>query len=339
MPTIKRQITVVTFTYWFLLVYVLAALIWWFISLEEQNKIITELKLQQLSTNNTIIHSSQNFIKAKQNIEKARLHKTYQYIGEGSTFLLIIFIGATFVYNIVRKRLMLSYQQKNFMMAITHELKTPIAIAKLNLETLLKRQLEHHQQQRLISNALQEANRLNDLCSNILISAQLEGGAYKLHKTVINLSTLTEEIAQNFTNRFPQRIIRYNIIPGITIFGEILLLELMINNIIENAFKYSPIQEPIIIELQKNQKKAILNISDYGKGIPDDEKPKIWNRFYRIGNEDTRSNKGTGIGLYLCKKIAKDHKANITVMDNTPTGSIFTIQFSILEKKTYAKTT
>lgn len=339
MPTVKRQITLVTFTYWFLLVYVLAALIWWFISLEEQNKEITKLKLQQLSTIASTTNNLQDYNRAKQNIQKANLGKTYQYIGEGTTFLLIIFIGATFVFRIVRKRLKLSYQQKNFMMAITHELKTPIAIAKLNLETLLKRKLEETQQQRLLTNALQEANRLNDLCSNILVSAQLEGGAYKLHKTVVNLSALTQDIAQSFIHRFPQRSIKYNIIPNISIFGEILLLELMVNNIIENALKYSPTNELITIQLQKNEKKAILNITDHGNGISDEEKPKIWNRFYRIGNENTRRNKGTGIGLYLCKKIAKDHKANITVTDNTPTGSIFTIQFSISQQKTYAKTT
>lgn len=329
MPIAKRQITVVTFTYWFLLVYVLAALIWWFISLQEQNKEIAILKAQQLSKNPNITNNSIDYIKAEQIIQKAKLAKTYQYIGEGTTFLAIIFIGATFIYRIVRKRLKLSYQQKNFMMAVTHELKTPIAVAKLNLETLLKRKLDESQQQRLITNALQEANRLNDLCSNILVSAQLEGGSYKPHKTAIDLSALINDIARNFIHRFSNRDIKYNIIPSINIFGETVLLELMINNIIENAIKYSPSNDTITIQLQKNEKKAVLSIADHGNGISDEEKLKIWNKFYRIGNENTRTNKGTGIGLYLCKIIAKDHKAIIKVSDNIPTGSIFTIEFNI----------
>ncbi|MFX9696122.1 histidine kinase dimerization/phospho-acceptor domain-containing protein, partial [Acinetobacter baumannii] len=82
-------------------------------------------------------------------------------VGEGVTFLALIIIGAVFVFRATRRQLKLSQQQQNFMMAVTHELKTPIAITQLNLETLQKRKLEEDKQQKLISNTLQEARRLN----------------------------------------------------------------------------------------------------------------------------------------------------------------------------------
>ena len=220
------------------------------------------------------------------------------------------------------------------MMAVTHELKTPIAIAKLNLETLQKRKLEESQQQKLITNALLETNRLNDLCSNILVSAQLEGGAYKLHKAIINFSTHITDIAQDFTQRFPNRKIEHTIMPDLYIFGESLLLQLMVNSLVENALKYSAATTPVTIHLYKDNKNVILKITDNGVGIPEDEKNKIWDKFYRVGNENTRTTKGTGIGLYLCRIIAKDHQANIMVTNNIPTGSVFTIQFPMVKQKT-----
>lgn len=333
MSTTKRSLSLVTFTYWFLLVYILVALFWWFISLEKQNKQIAALELKQLHIIIDSTATPTKYNQAKKNIHKAQLRKTYQYIGEGGTFLFIIFVGATFVYKSVRKQLKLSRQQKNFMMAVTHELKTPIAIAKLNLETLQKRKLEESQQQKLITNALLETNRLNDLCSNILVSAQLEGGAYKLHKAVINFSTHITDIAQDFTQRFPNRKIEHAIMPDLYIFGESLLLQLMVNNLVENALKYSAATTPVGIHLYTDDKKVILKITDNGVGIPEDEKNKIWDKFYRVGNENTRTTKGTGIGLYLCRIIAKDHQANIMITNNMPTGSIFTIQFPMVKQK------
>lgn len=333
MLTTKRYLSLVTFTYWFLLVYILAALFWWFISLEKQNKQITVLELKQLHTTIDSTATPTKYKEAKESIYKAQLRKTYQYIGEGGTFLLIIFVGATFVYKSVRKQLKLSRQQKNFMMAVTHELKTPIAIAKLNLETLQKRKLEPTQQQKLITSALLETNRLNDLCNNILVSAQLEGGVYKLHKAVINFSTHITNLAQDFIQRFPNKKIEYTVVPDMHILGESLLLQLMVSNVVENALKYSPAATPVGIHLYKNDKNIILKITDNGVGIPDDEKNKIWDKFYRVGNENIRTTKGTGIGLYLCRIIAKDHQASIVVTNNTPTGSIFTIQFPLAKQK------
>jgi K+-sensing histidine kinase KdpD len=94
-----------------------------------------------------------------------------KYIGEGVTFLLVILVGAVFVYRATKKQILLSQQEQNFMMAVTHELKTPIAVTKLNLETLQKhkKDLDETKQQKLIINSLHEADRLNALTNNILV--------------------------------------------------------------------------------------------------------------------------------------------------------------------------
>ena len=321
----KQSFAFITVVYWFLLIYIIAALVWWFISLENQNKQMFAYKLQQLNRTDT------SFQHNLAQINDERERKTSQYIGEGTTFLLLILVGAVFVYRATKKQIRLSQQQQNFMMAVTHELKTPIAVTRLNLETLQKHrpELDESKQQKLIATSLQETDRLNDLTNNILIAAQLESGRYQLNKLDIDLSQLITDAMEDLKHRFHHRTIDAQIQENIFVTGEKNLLLMMVNNLLDNAVKYSA--GPIKIKLKKEHRKAILKIADEGEGIPEDEKRKIFEKFYRIGNETTRSAKGTGLGLYLCKRIVHDHKGSISIQDNSPKGSIFIVTLHAIE--------
>ncbi|MEO6453009.1 MAG: ATP-binding protein [Ginsengibacter sp.] len=259
------------------------------------------------------------------NIASEKQRKTIQYLSEGITFFLLIVTGAVFVFRVVRRELKHSQQQQNFMMAITHELKTPIAVTKLNLETLQKHKLSQEQQQRLITNTLQEANRLNDLCNNLLLATQLEAGGYQLTNENINLTTLVQECSNEYTIRFPQRIIDTDIEHDIYFTGDRVLLQIAINNLLDNAIKYSPKTSKVWIELKNVNNKIVLSVKDNGKGIADEEKQKVFNKFYRVGNQHTKGAKGTGLGLYLTKKIVREHRGDIIVANNQPQGSNFEI--------------
>ena len=321
-PSFKPQrLFVVSLVYWVLLTYMIAALFWWFIALEKQNRDITNIRLNELRKD------SPSYFNDNLKIEEARKRKTAQYIGEGSAFLALIVFGAIFVYRATRRQLKLSQQQQNFMMAITHELKTPIAITQLNLETLQKRKLDEDKQQKLISNTLQEANRLNTLCNNILFASQLDAGAYRSTNEEINFTDLVEGCVDDFKNRFAQRVIIEKIAESIYLNGETLLLQMLVNNLVENALKYSPKESPVTIVLIETGGKVKLTVSDEGAGIAANEKKKIFEKFYRSGDENTRKAKGTGLGLYLCKKIVESHNGYISVTDNSPAGSNFTVIF------------
>ncbi len=125
-------------------------------------------------------------------------------------------------------------------MAVTHELKTPISVARLNLETLQKYLLDPEKQKKLIRTTLQETERLNTLTNNIFLSSQLEGGGYKTAKEELDLSDLLKDCIQNFQNRYPERIFKNEGVPDIDVKGDTLLLQMLINNLLENAVKYSP---------------------------------------------------------------------------------------------------
>ena len=316
----KQKFLLITTAYWLMLLYIIVALGFWYVELKRQNNLMYTYRLEQLKKDDPF------YAQKVDALNDAKKRKEWQYIGEGGTFLLVIFVGAIFVYRATRKQILLSQQQQNFMMAITHELKTPIATTKLNLETLLKRNLNEEQQQKLLTNAIKEADRLNILTNNILTASQLESGNRSLNFQESNLSEIANQCFTNLERQFPKQQLNKHISPDIFIEGDRQLLQILINNLLDNAIKYAPADASITLTLEISGNKTFLSIADTGAGIPDNEKRNVFKKFYRVGDESVRKAKGTGLGLYLCKKIAEDHKGTLTLSNNMPHGCLFTIR-------------
>jgi signal transduction histidine kinase len=323
----RKRLKRITIIYWTLLLYIIAALVWWFISLEKQNSMMEGYKIHQLSNTIDSTKTPQLYQSELDMIHEDHGKNRTKYIGEGSIFFLFIIIGAVFVYRSVRRQFYMQLQQQNFMMAVTHELKTPISVARLNLETMQKYSLDPDKQKKLIRMTLEETARLNFLTNNILVSSQLEGGGYQSSHEELDFSDLLKDCIQDFRNRYPDRNFTEQIEPDMEVKGDPLLLQILINNLVENALKYSPKESPVKAILKKENAGVQLQIIDEGSGIAEDEKKRIFTKFYRIGNEATRKTQGTGLGLYLCSKIARDHNADIRVTNNIPHGANFTITF------------
>ncbi|MFT4093569.1 MAG: ATP-binding protein [Niabella sp.] len=324
---IKNRLKRTTVKFWLLLIYVIAALVWWFISLEKQSR---EMHVYQLNHLNTTIDKKKTpglYASELKKIDEAFHRNNIKYAGEGVVFLGLILLGAAFVFRSMRQQILMQEQQQNFMMAVTHELKTPIAVSKLNLETILKHHLDEQKTKKLIQTSLDETKRLDFLTNNILVSAQLENKGFKLNKEELDFSSLLADRVGEFRKRFPERIINAEIPEGIDLNGDPLLLQILINNLLENAVKYSEKDDAITVDLVKENGIIEMQVKDEGPGIPDEERKKIFSKFYRIGNEATRKKQGTGLGLYLCNKIAKDHNADILMTNNNPKGSIFAVKF------------
>lgn len=325
--TSRKRIRLATIVYWVLLLYIIAALVWWFISLQRQNIAMSQFRENQLRSTINQQSFPVLFASKMNQINSERGRNLAKYIGEGTTFLILILVGAAFVYRSVRRQFRLQQQQQNFMMAVTHELKTPISVARLNLETLQRHHLDEEKRKKIIQMTLQETLRLNTLTNNILVVSQMEGGGYRRTHEDLNFSRLLEDRVHDFNSRFPERHISADIEPDIDIEGDTLLLQMMINNLIENAIKYSSRESPVTCRLHHAGTNTILEVIDEGPGVPENEKQKIFGKFYRMGDEATRRTQGTGLGLYLCSRIARDHNADITVTNHLPQGSNFTVLF------------
>ncbi|MEO8962344.1 MAG: ATP-binding protein [Ginsengibacter sp.] len=314
----SRPLRIIYIFYWFLLAYIVAALVFWFIALNIQNEEIYSYKMRMIEVNDL------DFQRESQQLKEEKDRKTTQYIGEGATFLLLIVAGAVFVFRIIKKQLVLSKQQQNFMMAITHELKTPIAVTKLNLETMQIRKLDHDQQQKLIRSTIQESNRLNALCNNMLLLSQIDTGGYIFTNEKIDLGALATDCAEDFLARFSSRRIEVSTEDEIFINGDKLLLQLAINNLLDNAIKYSPKDTLVLLRVFYDHKKIHFQVIDEGQGVPEKEQDKIFEKYFRGAQMQT---KGTGLGLYLTREIVRQHNGNISLTDNKPHGCIFEMQF------------
>jgi len=311
-----------------LLGYIVAALVFWYISLQKQSDLILAQEVVLLQTRVDNEKQPDIFTRDLAILKRNHRMRTSQFIGEGTTFLVVILIGAYVVWSSFRRSLRLSRQQNNFMLAVTHELKSPIAAMKLNLQTLERHRLDEDKTRQLIDRCVNEANRLNDLCNNMLFASQIEGRQYVAAKEKFDLSELVEDAVADYAHRYP-RVFEEDIIEGAKLAGDKVMLQMAINNLLENAVKYAPADKPITITLSHRQDCAVIQVADHGPGISNEEKKKVFNKFYRIGSEASRKAKGTGLGLYLTCKIVDQHKGKITVKDNTPTGAIFEISLPL----------
>ncbi len=307
-----------------LLAYIVIALAFWEFSLQKQSGRIYAQEVLTLRSQIDSARSPYEFNGQLVLLEANLKKRSIQYVGEGSAFLVVILIGAFIVYTSFRRRIVLSRQQNNFMLSVTHELKSPIAAMKLNLQTLERHRLDETKKSMLIERCIKEANRLNDLCNNVLFASQIDGRQYKPTREPFNLSEMVEEAAAQYAARYPQRF-EDEISPGCHMVGDIVMLQIVLNNLLENAIKYTPADTPITVSLARQGATAVIQVRDLGPGIQEDEKKKVFNKFYRIGNEESRKSKGTGIGLYLVHKVVKQHKGKIAVKDNSPSGAIFEV--------------
>lgn len=250
--------------------------------------------------------------------------------GELSVFLVILLAGAVHLHKTVNKERQLQMRQKNFLLSVTHELKSPLASIKLFLQTIQKRDLNREQRINFIEKCLTDIERLDDLVENMLIATKIDNQTYTFPKEKFNLSILVDSVVNRLqVNKCDGReqTINAEIEPQVEITGDKFAMTSVVTNLIENAVKYSPPCQAVDVKLFRKGNEVHFTVADNGIGIADAEKPFIFDKFYRVGNEDTRNTKGTGLGLFIVKQVLDKHQASIQIRDNRPKGSVFEVVF------------
>jgi signal transduction histidine kinase len=263
---------------------------------------------------------------------KLQHNKLGMILSEGSMFVIVLSFGAYYLHRSINRERKLQEQKKNFLLSVTHELKSPLASIKLLLQTIQKRDLTKAQIQDFIGKSLLDIERLDDMVENMLLASKIENRSYSFPKASFSLSVLVDSIV----NRLQltkcdgnMKIINAEIEPKIEFTGDKFALTSVVTNLVENAIKYSGPCEPVDVKLFQKEGKIYLHVADHGIGISDAEKSRIFDKFYRVGSEDTRNTKGTGLGLYIVKQVLDKHEASIRVKDNRPVGSIFEVVFGL----------
>ena len=315
------------YLFYLLVAYILLQFIWWEILLVKQSRQIFDSKEKILALGISNPDVLKNELKE---LQKKRDNYIYMIIGEGTIFLIFISIGILRVYKSHQREKEISRQQKNFLLSVSHELKTPLATTKLNLQTLIKRDLPKEMQLQFLETSLHENERLTQLIENILISTRLDdvgiAASLLVHAEKINISQLIiSTIKKSFTIEQQHRIIS-KLDDSIYLTTDSAVFPSIVINLIENALKYS--SDKVEVILKKHSNSIIFIVADNGATISLYEQSKVFDKFYRSGNEEVRKNKGTGLGLFIVKKLVEMHKASIRLYPNEPNGNVFEVKFT-----------
>lgn len=252
--------------------------------------------------------------------------KIWMIAGEGAVFLIFLLAGIYIMRRTITREIGLAKQQRNFLLSITHELKTPLAGIKLALQTLQKRStLDADKRSEIEKGAIANTERLHNLIDNVLLAARLESGVARPELTQTNLAELTRDIVRTVSlHAAREQEIHTDIPTEIRGRFDVNAYTSILTNLLENALKYGDGQ-PVEISLASDEERITLIVADRGPGIPDNDFRRIFEMFYRPGNEDTRSKKGTGLGLFIVKELTESLGGTIRVEKREPTGTEFTI--------------
>ncbi|MEJ6751095.1 MAG: HAMP domain-containing sensor histidine kinase [Bacteroidia bacterium] len=271
-------------------------------------------KVVQLSINPTNL----------QQLEEERFQQRNIWLYQSILLLVLVASGIYGVYYSIDSIYQLNKRQNNFLLSVTHEFKTPIAAIRLMLQTSKNPKVKEEKKAELIENSIQNTFRLEELAENMLVSMQIENDKYQYALSKIDLSEMLNQVIDNQSIKGE---ITGTIEPGITLTGDGFIMRMVANNLIENAFKYSN-NQPIEVNLYMQGTKKVLEVKDIGVGIAKEDYKKIYKKFFRVQDEETRTTKGTGLGLFIVKQAIERHRGKVAVMANKPRGSVFIVELS-----------
>ncbi|MFM2200854.1 MAG: hypothetical protein RL040_54 [Bacteroidota bacterium] len=251
--------------------------------------------------------------------------KVWMVAGEGIVFFILLAVGFRYIKRTVSRELAMARKEKNFLLSVTHELKTPIAAVKLFLETMQSRSLSDEKRLELLQQSVQETKRLQALTENILMAARLDGSKEAITSSIVDLSDLVNREVRRF-EKLGGMSIECAADLSLRVKADEQMLSVLIGNLIDNALKYGS-NKPIKVELKQSANHILLSVIDNGPGIPVGEEKRIFDKFYRVGNEETRSSKGTGLGLFIVDAVARMHDAEVAASNKSEGGAVFTVKF------------
>jgi signal transduction histidine kinase len=308
--------------------YIVLQFLWWEILLVKQNDSLINEKQKLTALSNT----DPDRIGAEiAELQKKKETRTFMIVGEGTVFLLLLLFGVFKIKQAMDKENALNTQQNNFFLSITHELKTPIAATKLQLQTLEKPGLDEVTKKHLISNALKETERLNGLINNILFASRLESEEFIFQKQHQNLAKLTGEVLKRYYGKeLASGEVTTQLEENVVVNADAEAVRSVVINLVENALKYSPGKKNVLVSLQRLADRAVLCVRDEGSGVALEDREKIFQKFYRAGNEETRKTRGSGLGLYIVDYIVRRHDGLVSVTSNKDNGSIFEVSLHVV---------
>ncbi len=268
-----------------------------------------------------------------------RLFESFLTSRRGIYFFMFLLIGGILIFGLiltvrtVSRELELARMKSDFVSTISHEFKSPLTSIRQLAEMLQSGRVpSDKRRQKYYDVLVEQSERLTLLTDNVLSFAKMEEGKKSFVFESLDVGTLLENIVSAFQDRISHENFKLELdiresLPSISADGS--SLTQAINNLIDNAIKYSGETKEVKVYTFVEGNELIIAVEDFGFGIRSEEVDKVFDRFYRGGDELTRTIKGSGLGLTLVKQIVEAHKGSISVKSELGQGSTFIIKLPL----------
>ncbi|MEM8533830.1 MAG: ATP-binding protein [Chloroflexota bacterium] len=222
-----------------------------------------------------------------------------------------------------------------FLSIASHELKTPLTSLRGYAELFQRRATREgtlkERDQRALTIILEQSSRLNRLIDSLLDLSRIQMGRLGIDQAPIDMRELTQRVVERTRMSVDQHTLDlHNVEQPLMVQGDELRLEQVLQNLIQNAIKYSPEHNMISIRVERHEHTAHISVIDQGIGIPTEALPRLFRRFYRAQNVDPKRISGMGIGLFLVKEFVTLHGGEVIVESQEGIGSTFTVSLPLV---------
>ncbi len=262
-------------------------------------------------------------------LARQRRQALWTVVAQGGFMALGVLLGLIYIYRKLNTEMELVLRQRNFIATVTHELKTPIAALQVWTDTLSTRELDAERKARIHDLMGKDLGRLTELVSNLLEAARAEAGSLELKLEPLDLEPWLKTVCEGMNNRLGSGALNLTTELGkdIWVMADPKALGTVIENLLSNAYKYADEPRQTTVTLDGDRDDVFIVVSDQGNGIAGKEMPRIFQPFYRVGDELTRQVPGSGLGLFLSKEIVLRHHGELRVASRGKgLGSSFTVR-------------
>jgi signal transduction histidine kinase len=255
-------------------------------------------------------------------IEAERRRRLNQYFWEGSFFLLVLLASITVIGRALREDVRLRRRQQNFLAAVSHEFKSPLAAARVAAETLALRDLDDEARTRHLARVLRGMRRLERLIENLLDSARIDAGALELRPAMRSVASTLEPVLSGFRSRAADRGVDFvvEVLDSLEVFADDIAFCTVVRNLLENAFEAVRRTERPRVRLRTAEDGGfmLLSVADNGNGFDPSEAETLFQQFYRPGDEMRRAGRGAGLGLHIVRALMRSTGGRVQAHSDGP---------------------